>query len=211
MISLAFFVESFCIQAAKQLELSVVTQPIHSIHSVRLISSLTQPFVGRQHFGKDQSIYQSLARFRTSHLLSRGIIEPQHTNSGSREAINPHHNSNQARSHHPRQQWQPAESFQRRSLSSKRMTVSVPAPQQTKSPISHPQSQRTSTRWPHGPPATNKSTHRSRSVIMKLLAFTLAMVVVPIGSYFVTVDHLFKGKPHPLLPPFLPLSPTTRT
>ncbi|KAM7207646.1 hypothetical protein V8F20_001913 [Naviculisporaceae sp. PSN 640] len=31
------------------------------------------------------------------------------------------------------------------------------------------------------------------SVIMKLLAFTLAMIVVPIGSYFLTVDNLFKG------------------
>lgn len=31
------------------------------------------------------------------------------------------------------------------------------------------------------------------SVIAKLLAFTLAMVVVPIGSYFATVDTLFRG------------------
>ncbi|KAK4185980.1 VMA21-like domain-containing protein [Podospora australis] len=31
------------------------------------------------------------------------------------------------------------------------------------------------------------------SVIFKLLAFTLAMIVVPIGSYFATVDTLFKG------------------
>ncbi|KAI5927637.1 VMA21-like domain-containing protein [Camillea tinctor] len=30
-------------------------------------------------------------------------------------------------------------------------------------------------------------------VILKLLAFTLAMVVVPIGSYFATVHTLFKG------------------
>ncbi|KAI1846851.1 hypothetical protein JX265_004821 [Neoarthrinium moseri] len=30
-------------------------------------------------------------------------------------------------------------------------------------------------------------------VIMKLLAFTLAMIVVPIGSYFATVHTLFKG------------------
>lgn len=28
---------------------------------------------------------------------------------------------------------------------------------------------------------------------MKLLAFTLAMIVVPIGSYFLTVDTLFNG------------------
>ncbi|KAK4042534.1 VMA21-like domain-containing protein [Parachaetomium inaequale] len=31
------------------------------------------------------------------------------------------------------------------------------------------------------------------SVIMKLLAFTLGMIVIPIGSYFVTVDTVFKG------------------
>ncbi|TLD25332.1 hypothetical protein PspLS_05466 [Pyricularia sp. CBS 133598] len=30
-------------------------------------------------------------------------------------------------------------------------------------------------------------------VILKLLAFTLAMVVIPIGSYFVTVNSIFKG------------------
>ncbi|KAK4659371.1 vacuolar ATPase assembly integral membrane protein vma21 [Podospora pseudocomata] len=31
------------------------------------------------------------------------------------------------------------------------------------------------------------------AVIFKLLAFTLAMMVVPIGSYFATVNTLFKG------------------
>ncbi|KAF4913945.1 Vacuolar ATPase assembly integral membrane protein VMA21 [Colletotrichum viniferum] len=30
-------------------------------------------------------------------------------------------------------------------------------------------------------------------VIMKLLGFTLAMIVMPIGTYFATVDFLFKG------------------
>ncbi|POS71972.1 hypothetical protein DHEL01_v209635 [Diaporthe helianthi] len=30
-------------------------------------------------------------------------------------------------------------------------------------------------------------------VIVKLLAFTFAMIVVPIGSYFVTVNTVFKG------------------
>lgn len=29
---------------------------------------------------------------------------------------------------------------------------------------------------------------------MKLLAFTLGMIVIPIGSYFVTVDTVFNGK-----------------
>jgi hypothetical protein len=31
------------------------------------------------------------------------------------------------------------------------------------------------------------------SVILKLLAFTLGMIVIPIGSYFVTVDTVFNG------------------
>ncbi|KAL2125840.1 hypothetical protein VTI74DRAFT_2536 [Chaetomium olivicolor] len=31
------------------------------------------------------------------------------------------------------------------------------------------------------------------SVILKLLAFTLGMIVIPIGSYFLTVDNVFKG------------------
>ncbi|KAI5463047.1 hypothetical protein BGZ63DRAFT_380384 [Mariannaea sp. PMI_226] len=30
-------------------------------------------------------------------------------------------------------------------------------------------------------------------VIFKLIAFTLAMIVIPIGSYFVTVNTVFKG------------------
>ncbi|EXF75481.1 vacuolar ATPase assembly integral membrane protein vma21 [Colletotrichum fioriniae] len=30
-------------------------------------------------------------------------------------------------------------------------------------------------------------------VILKLLGFTLAMIVLPIGTYFATVDFLFKG------------------
>ncbi|KAI1498374.1 VMA21-like domain-containing protein [Biscogniauxia marginata] len=30
-------------------------------------------------------------------------------------------------------------------------------------------------------------------VILKLLAFTLAMVVIPIGSYFLSVNTIFKG------------------
>jgi hypothetical protein len=32
-----------------------------------------------------------------------------------------------------------------------------------------------------------------RETIYKLLAFTLAMVVIPIGSYFLTVHTVFKG------------------
>ncbi|KAK2610985.1 hypothetical protein N8I77_004369 [Diaporthe amygdali] len=32
-----------------------------------------------------------------------------------------------------------------------------------------------------------------RDVIAKLLAFTFAMIVVPIGSYFLTVNTVFKG------------------
>ena len=37
-------------------------------------------------------------------------------------------------------------------------------------------------------------TNSHSSVIMKLLAFTLGMIVIPIGSYFVTVDTVFNGK-----------------
>jgi hypothetical protein len=34
----------------------------------------------------------------------------------------------------------------------------------------------------------------NRSVIIKLLGFTAAMIVVPIGSYFLTVNNLFSGE-----------------
>ncbi len=34
---------------------------------------------------------------------------------------------------------------------------------------------------------------RHRHVILKLLAFTLAMVVGPIGTYFLTLNIVFKG------------------
>ncbi|KAK6068702.1 vacuolar ATPase assembly integral membrane protein VMA21 [Seiridium cupressi] len=46
-------------------------------------------------------------------------------------------------------------------------------------------------------PAANEKSNISPAVpadvIVKLLAFTLAMIVVPIGSYFATVNTLFKG------------------
>ena len=32
-----------------------------------------------------------------------------------------------------------------------------------------------------------------RDVIVKLLGFTVAMIVAPIGMYFLTVDTIFKG------------------
>jgi hypothetical protein len=35
--------------------------------------------------------------------------------------------------------------------------------------------------------------NKGSSVIAKLLAFTAAMIVLPIGSYFVSVNTLFKG------------------
>ncbi|KAK8050259.1 Vacuolar ATPase assembly integral membrane protein VMA21 [Apiospora phragmitis] len=47
-----------------------------------------------------------------------------------------------------------------------------------------------------GPAADQKSNISPAvpmDVIVKLLAFTLAMIVVPIGSYFATVNTLFKG------------------
>lgn len=40
-----------------------------------------------------------------------------------------------------------------------------------------------------------------KSVVAKLLGFTFAMVTVPIGAYFLTVDTVFKGTYLPLLPP----------
>ncbi|GAB1310358.1 vacuolar ATPase assembly integral membrane protein vma21 [Madurella fahalii] len=46
-------------------------------------------------------------------------------------------------------------------------------------------------------PAANEKSNITPAVpmpvIMKLLAFTFAMIVVPIGSYFLTVDALFNG------------------
>lgn len=33
---------------------------------------------------------------------------------------------------------------------------------------------------------------------MKLLGFTLAMIVVPIGSYFLTIDSFFQGSVTPI-------------
>jgi hypothetical protein len=44
------------------------------------------------------------------------------------------------------------------------------------------------------------NTHLYRHVIYKLLGFTLAMVVAPIGSYFLTVDTIFRGQLPFLLP-----------
>lgn len=38
-----------------------------------------------------------------------------------------------------------------------------------------------------------------RDVIYKLLAFTAAMVIGPIGMYFLTVESIFKGKPRDYL------------
>jgi hypothetical protein len=42
----------------------------------------------------------------------------------------------------------------------------------------------------------------SSDVIFKLLAFTFAMIVVPIGGYFVTVNTVFKGTIY-FIPSFL--------
>ncbi|CAK7214752.1 vacuolar ATPase assembly integral membrane protein vma21 [Sporothrix bragantina] len=46
------------------------------------------------------------------------------------------------------------------------------------------------------PPASQKTSIAPavpKSVIFKLLGFTFTMIVAPIGSYFATVDFLFKG------------------
>ncbi|UNI15165.1 vacuolar ATPase assembly integral membrane protein vma21 [Purpureocillium takamizusanense] len=45
----------------------------------------------------------------------------------------------------------------------------------------------------HGEEKSNISPVVPTHVILKLLGFTLAMIVVPIGSYFLTVDTVFKG------------------
>ncbi|KJZ79140.1 Vacuolar ATPase assembly integral membrane protein VMA21 [Hirsutella minnesotensis 3608] len=51
----------------------------------------------------------------------------------------------------------------------------------------------------HQEEKSNISPAVPKHVIFKLLGFTLAMIVIPIGSYFVTVDTLFKGTlPSPL-------------
>ena len=50
-----------------------------------------------------------------------------------------------------------------------------------------------------------------RDVILKLLAFTLAMIVVPIGSYFATVNTLFRGKQSSPLSPSGAISIALRT
>jgi len=42
-------------------------------------------------------------------------------------------------------------------------------------------------------PTSNIAPAVPSSVIIKLLGFTAAMIVVPIGSYFVTVNTLFSG------------------
>ncbi|KAK5172110.1 vacuolar ATPase assembly integral membrane protein vma21 [Saxophila tyrrhenica] len=42
-------------------------------------------------------------------------------------------------------------------------------------------------------PKSNISPAVPSSVIAKLLAFTAAMIVLPIGSYFMTVNAVFKG------------------
>lgn len=33
----------------------------------------------------------------------------------------------------------------------------------------------------------------ARSVVVKLLLFTLAMIVAPLGSYYITLNTIFKG------------------
>ncbi|KAI5867042.1 VMA21-like domain-containing protein [Durotheca rogersii] len=42
-------------------------------------------------------------------------------------------------------------------------------------------------------PASNTAPAVPTDVIMKLLIFTIGMVVIPIGSYFLTVNNLFNG------------------
>lgn len=44
--------------------------------------------------------------------------------------------------------------------------------------------------------STSQSDVFPRDVILKLLAFTFAMIVIPIGSFFATVHTIFKGTRH---------------
>ncbi|KAL5594475.1 hypothetical protein BROUX41_001407 [Berkeleyomyces rouxiae] len=46
---------------------------------------------------------------------------------------------------------------------------------------------------PSASPKSDTAPAVPKQVIMKLLGFTLAMIVCPIGSYFLTVDAVFKG------------------
>lgn len=112
--------------------------------------------------------------------------------------------------------WRRAESSPPRRPSSTKMTPWALVPQRARSPTSPPLCQRACSR--HFPPSRftftqpaksslNTHTHihtqteiltrlltHPRDVIVKLLAFTFAMIVVPIGSYFLTVNTVFSGK-----------------
>jgi hypothetical protein len=62
----------------------------------------------------------------------------------------------------------------------------MPRKSQTRHPRSHG-------RFPYVPVLWMETELLTSETIYKLLAFTLAMVVVPIGSYFLTVHTVFKG------------------
>lgn len=57
--------------------------------------------------------------------------------------------------------------------------------------------------------ADNLATHWNRHVIVKLLAATFAMIVLPIGSYFATLHTLFKGESNHFSLSYLVESPYT--
>lgn len=78
------------------------------------------------------------------------------------------------------------------------MTTSAPAQLPARSPVLHQQFLCASNPLP-----VEKNIRLTmvltvcREVIVKLLAFTFAMIVGPIGSYFLTVNTLFKGRSFP--------------
>ncbi len=82
----------------------------------------------------------------------------------------------------------------------KRTTASAPARPPTKSPALPPPSLRKAAPRPWDSHLIHQRQPQltpppSSSVIVKLLAFTLGMIVIPISSYFLTVDNVFKGTP----------------
>lgn len=87
------------------------------------------------------------------------------------------------------QRWQPEESQPKRRRIWTRMRSRLKA-----NPTLRPQSQSTLTHLTRVKPI-DANTFASREVIIKLLLFTFAMIILPIGSYFVTLNTIYGGEP----------------